>query len=864
MKRIVIGMTAHVDSGKTTLSEAMLFKGGEIRKAGRVDKGDAFLDTHSIERSRGITVFSKQAVLHLDGCEYTLLDTPGHTDFSAETERAFSALDMAILVISGSEGVQSHTETLWRMLSRYNIPLFVFVNKMDISLFDRSYVLSELKKRLSVNICDFSPTRDKDELYEEAASCDEGLMDTYLETGELSDCGISAAVSQRKIFPCYFGSALKMSGIDELLEGIKRFSVTPDFPEQFGARVFKITSENGTRLTHLKITGGVLKVRDSITEGEKVSRLRIYSGAGFTSFDKAYAGSVCAVEGLSSTYAGQGLGFEKDLTGRMNEPVLSYRVVYPPEIDHHIMMDYLKELEQEDPTLSAVWDGLTREIRVLLMGEIQLEILRTVIKERFKIDIDFTSGSIAYKETIAAPAKGMGHYEPLRHYAEVRLLLESAERGSGMSFYTDCSEDILSRNWQRLILTHLEEKQHIGVLTGSPITDMRITLVMGKAHLKHTEGGDFRQATYRAVRMGLMSAESVLLEPWYSFRLELPSGCIGRALSDLERMNAELDPIDTGEETAVITGSVPVSVMTGYHTAVAGYTSGKGRLSCEVKGYFPCHNTAEVAERIGYDAERDTENPADSVFCANGAGFSVSWRDVPDYMHTEDPSSPKHKETITPIVTPAEIARYKARLYDDDELMAIYERTYGKINRDKRYAVRKAPSETIRHKSKPLPKGPAYLLVDGYNIIFSWDELKMLAADNLDLARGRLTDILCNYQGFKQCNVILVFDAYKVKGTHREVEKANNITVVYTKEAETADMYIEKASLELSKDNIVRVATSDGAEQMIILGNGAFRISAAEFYEEVKAVEKAIHDIIDKPQLPVATPVTIKKENKNA
>lgn len=853
MKKLVIGMTAHVDSGKTTLSEAMLFVGGELRRAGRVDKGDAFLDTHHIERSRGITVFAKQAVLHRESGIYTLLDTPGHADFSAETERAFRVLDYAVLVISGTDGVQSHTETLWRMLERYKIPLFIFVNKMDISELGREYILAELKSRLSSAVTDFTPARSREAFFEETALCDEELMDMYLDSGGIPDDIIAAKISGRKIFPCCFGSALKFTGVEEFLSVIEKYALFPDYPDEFGARVYKITQDNGERLTHMKITGGAIRVRDLMENGEKINRIRIYSGAKFTSPDTAEAGTLCAVTGLSGTRAGEGLGFEKNASAPMSEPVLDYKVIFPESIDDHTMLSYLRQLEEEDPQLHITVNERYKEIHARLMGKIQTEILQTLVKERFGIDISFGKGSISYRETIAAPVEGIGHYEPLRHYAEVRLLMEPSERGNGLSFDTDCPEEILGRNFQRLVLTHLEEKVHLGVLTGSPITDMKITLVAGRSHLKHTEGGDFRQAVYRAVRMGLMSAESVLLEPWYDFTLEIPSECVGRAIYDLERMNGEVAAPETVGDMTVIKGSAPVSLMADYHNDVAEYSHGKGRLSCIVKGYYPCHNTDDVIAEKGYDPEADLDNPADSVFCGHGAGYAVKWSEVPAYAHTGSVlgQGNNSRNGSPEEITPAEIARYKARLYDDDELMAIFERTYGKINRDKRQAMRRVP-ETVKYKAKsakPFPTGPEYLLVDGYNIIFSWDELKELAKDSLENARLRLIDILCNYRGFKQCNLILVFDAYKVKGNHGEIEQVNGISVVYTKEAETADMYIEKTSHKLSGEHRVRVATSDGTEQLIILGNGAYRVPSSEFYEEVKAVEKAIRDIIEKPKL---------------
>ncbi len=839
MKRFVIGMIAHVDSGKTTLSEAMLYCAGEIRKLGRVDHGNAFLDTHSIERSRGITVFSKQAVMRYGDCEITLLDTPGHADFSAETERALQALDYAVLVISGTDGVQSHTETLWRLLTRYRIPAFIFVNKMDISAYEPSVLMGGLCSRLDNGCIDFSASRDRNEFYEEAAMCDERLMEEYLESGEVSDESLRWAILERKIFPCYFGSALKMNGIEEFLKGLDFYYKPKNYPDVFSAKVFKITEEQGVRLTHMKITGGSLKVRTVIGE-EKINQIRIYSGTKFQAVDEAYAGAVCAVAGLAHSYSGQGLGAESNADTPLLEPVLTYKLILPPKTDLHTALTQMRKLEEEDPQLHVVWNEQAQEIHVQLMGEIQLEILKTVIAERFGYEAEFGTGSIVYKETVSEAVEGIGHYEPLRHYAEVHLLLEPAERGSGLHFGTDCHVDDLDRNWQRLILTHLEEKIHLGVLTGSPITDMKITLIAGRAHLKHTEGGDFRQATYRAVRQGLRSAKSVLLEPWYSFTLEVPSDSVGRALSDMQRLCAKFDPPEILGETAIITGSAPVSEMQNYRSDVISYTHGKGRISLILKGYFPCHDTDRVIEETGYDCDGDLDNTADSVFCSHGAGFVVKWDEVPSHAHISG-----RKETADDEVTVQQINSYRQRMADDKELMEIFERTYGKIKRDERHAMhteKHVPQKP--HKAKPLPSGPEYLLVDGYNIIFAWDELNRLAKENLDLARTTLINRLCNYQGFRQNNVIIVFDAYRVAGQHREIEKHHNVSVVYTKESETADSYIEKVTHELSKSHRVRVATSDGTEQIIILGNGAFRVSASEFEEEVKQVEATIREII--------------------
>lgn len=853
MNRLVIGMIAHVDSGKTTLSEAMLYTAGELRRLGRVDHGNAFLDTDPIERSRGITVFSKQAVMSLGRFECTLLDTPGHVDFSAETERALRVLDYAVLVISGTDGVQSHTETLWRLLKRYNIPAYIFVNKMDISFLERESHLNELKRKLSPGCVDFAWGRDKQALDEDVAECSEELMNVYLETGKIPGKLIAEAISRREVFPVVFGSALKLDGIQDLLNLINAFSIQPEAPENFGAVVYKITTdEQGARLTHMKITGGSLKVRSLIECGgksEKVNQIRIYNGTKFTTVDEAPAGILCAVTGLSSANAGDGLGTESGCPAPLLEPVLSYRMVLPPKTDIPSTLAKLHELSDEDPMLRIVWNEQLKEIHVQLMGEIQLEILTSVIHDRFGIDVQFDEGSIAYKETIAAPVEGVGHYEPLRHYAEVHLLLEPGERGTGLQFYTDCRKDDLDINWQRLILTHLEEKVHIGVLTGSPITDMKITVVAGKAHIKHTEGGDFRQATYRAVRQGLRSAESVLLEPWYDFTLTVPQEYTGRAMTDLQRMSGEIQPPQTiGTETE-ITGSAPVSELRGYQGEVIGYTRGKGHLSCIPGGYRPCHNTDEVIARIGYDCDSDTENSADSIFCSHGAGVLVPWNEAPSRMHVDSGLrfGENELENSEPAVTPQMVNSYKQRVAADKELMEIFERTYGKIKRDERSAMRterRPPAPKVPKLPLP-PKGPEYLLVDGYNIIFGWEELNKIAKDNLELARSRLINILCNYQGFRRCNLILVFDAYRVKGNHREIENEHGITVVYTKEAETADMFIEKTAHELGRNYRVRVATSDNVEQIIIMGNGAIRVSATEFLAEVNEVESAIRRIIE-------------------
>lgn len=852
LKRLAVGILAHVDSGKTTLSEGLLYRSGEIRKLGRVDHGDAFLDSHALERSRGITIFSKQAVLHYNDTVFTLLDTPGHVDFSLEAERTLQVLDYAILVISGSEGVQSHTETLWRLLKRYNIPTFIFVNKMDLDGADHDKILNELKHRLSEGCVDFGTDRISEAFFENAAMCDNALMEQFLETGRIDSDEIKAAVSMRKIFPCCFGSALKTEGIDEFLEILDLYTKQPVYSSEFGAKVFKIAEdEQKNRLTYMKITGGSLKVKALLSDrnklwSEKVNQIRIYSGVKFQPVDEAECGTICAVTGLIKTYSGEGLGIEQDSSSPVLEPVLSYRVELEKGIDVHTALSKLKKLEEEDPELHVVWNEQLQEIHIALMGEIQLEILKSIIAERFGLNIEFGHGGIAYKETIAAKVEGVGHYEPLRHYAEVHLILEPEKRGSGLRFATECREDQLDRNWQRLILTHLEEKTHLGVLTGSPITDMKITLAAGKAHLKHTEGGDFRQATYRAVRHGLMNAESILLEPYYDFHLEIPNDSVGRAITDIQQMGGEFEPPVSSGEMTIISGSAPVSEMRDYHTEVISYSHGKGRLNCMLKGYFPCHDQDKVIAAYGYDCEADLNNTADSVFCGHGAGFVVKWDEVYNYMHLESVLKKSKPQEVTQTVTRQQLTEYRDRLEEDKELMAIFERTYGPIKRDSRSALHTEKHIPVPKPSKtqPVPTGPEYLLVDGYNIIFSWDELKAAAAENLDLARNMLINTLCNYQGFKQCNLILVFDAYKVKGQHGNVEKVHNITVVYTKEAETADSYIEKAAHDLSKNHKVRVATSDNLEQIIILGSGAYRISAREFYEEVKSVEKAIRDFI--------------------
>lgn len=850
VKRLVIGILAHVDSGKTTLSEAMLYRSGCIRRLGRVDHGDAFLDTNEIERERGITIFSKQAVMTLPEMEFTLLDTPGHIDFSAEMERTLQVLDYAILVISGTDGVQNHTETLWKLLSRYDVPVFIFINKMDISELERGRIMEELRHKLNDGCLDFSE-RKSDEFAESAAVCDEEIMEQVLETENVTDDALTKAIQSRKIFPCLFGSALKVQGVDEFIAALERYTCAPKYPDNFGAKVFKISEdEQGKRLTHMKITGGSLKVKTLLTGTErgggewsqKADMLRIYSGEKYNAVDEAMPGTVCAVTGLTQTYPGEGLGIEPDTEIQMLEPVLTYRVETDEKTDIHTALMRLRRLEEEEPQLHVIWNEPLQEIHIQLMGEVQLEVLKRIISERFGMDVEFGQGSIAYRETIAAPVEGVGHFEPLRHYAEVHLLIEPLKRGSGIQYAVNCSEDMLEKNWQRLIITHLREKTHIGVLTGSPLTDVKFTLVAGRAHKKHTEGGDFRQATYRAVRQGLMCAQSILLEPWYEFRLEIPIECVGRAMTDIQRMGGSFSQPENSNDMAIIKGTAPVSEMRGYHTELTGYARGRGRLYCSLDGYKPCHNAEEVIEAIGYDSDSDLENPADSVFCAHGAGFIVKWDEVRNYMHVESGIG-FDEEYEEPEVR---VSKFVESVADDEELLRIFEKTYGPVKRRTHTAMKiKKAAPKPKFKSKPIPAGPLYLLVDGYNIIFAWDDLKKAAEESLDLARELLINRLANYRGFTRCELILVFDAYKVKGNPGEVERIYNINVVYTKEAETADMYIEKVTHELSRKHRVRVATSDNLEQLIILGAGAIRVSAREFLEEVEAVESEIRKYLN-------------------
>ncbi len=855
MKNICIGILAHVDAGKTTLSEALLYRAGAIRRLGRVDHQDAFLDTDAMERQRGITIFSKQAVLELSSVRVTLLDTPGHVDFSAEMERTLQVLDCAVLVISGTDGVQGHTRTLWELLERYHVPTFLFINKMDLAGTDRDALLAHLKEKLDGGCVDFG---DSETLAEEAAVLDETVLERYLETGEVSNAALSALIAERKLFPCYFGSALRVEGVDALLSGVERYAPRPVYPADFGAKVFKITRDSqGARLTHLKLTGGTLRVKDVLTgrEGdtlwqEKADQLRLYSGAKFQSLDEAEAGAVVAVTGLSHTFPGQGLGAEPDWAGAVLQPVLTYRVELSDGTDPHTALQKLRQLEEEDPQLHLVWSG--GDIHIQLMGEVQMEILQRLIRERLGMEVSFGAGTVCYRETIANAVEGIGHFEPLRHYAEVHLLLEPGEPGSGVTVASVCPTDELNLNWQRLILTHLLEKEHCGVLTGAPVTDIKLTLLTGRAHEKHTEGGDFRQATYRAVRQGLMQAENVLLEPWYRFRLELPAEQVGRAMTDLQRMNGEVELPETIGEDAVLTGRAPVAGLRDYGREVAVYTRGRGRLSCTPAGYFPCAEADSVIAAIGYDPERDTENPADSVFCSHGVGVIVPWFEVCDHAQVESGWQPKSAAPEPETSGPKQrtVSAYAGTIEQDRELQAIFERTYGTVKR-REFIPPKAPrrpiadtSEEKRRELKRAFSGEEYLLVDGYNIIFAWDELNKIAAENLDAARKQLCELLCNYQGYRKCRVILVFDAYKVKGGLGSVEKYHNITIVYTREAETADAYIERATYEIGRQHRVRVATSDGPEQVIILGHGALRLSASAFHEEMAEVQKQIGDTV--------------------
>ena len=849
MKRLVVGLLAHVDSGKTTLAEGLLYRAGVLRKLGRVDHRDAFLDTDSQERARGITIFAKQAVLTLpaadgaDETELTLLDTPGHVDFSAEAERALQVLDYAVLVVSGTDGVQAHTETLWKLLARYRVPTFVFVNKMDLPGADAAVRLRELRGRFGDGCVDFSAAPDPEAL----ALCSEPLMNEVLETGAAAAETVQTAIARRQVFPVFFGAALRLDGLDGLLRGLQTLTRTPPRWPEFGARVFKISEDAGTRLTWLKVTGGVLHVKDVLPGGEKADALRLYNGGKFRLVSEALPGMVVAAAGPVSTRPGQGLGAESDAETPLLEPVLNYRV--DCDADPHTLLKALQTLEGEDPQLHVNWRDDLGEVHVQLMGEVQLEILQTILQERFGLTVAFSEGGILYKETLTRAVEGIGHYEPLRHYAEVHLLLEPGARGSGVQLAADCPPDTLAENWQRLILTHLAERTHPGVLIGAPLTDVKITLAAGRAHQKHTEGGDFRQATYRAVRQGLMQAENVLLEPYYDFRLEVPAECVGRAMTDLQNMGGTVEPPQNEGENAVLTGYAPVCTLRDYFADVAAYTRGRGQLSCAVRGYEACQNQDEIVASLGYDAERDTDNPASSVFCDHGGSITVPWNEVPAHVHC-DSGIRLGEEAVeeAPAPLPRRGVGAGGAYAEDKELQDIFERTYGKVER-RAFEPSKKPARTslADHYDVTIhSENTEYLLVDGYNIIFAWDELHRLAAQDVAAARGALIGILANYQGFRKCRVIVVFDAYKVKGNPGSVQTVHGVKVVYTKEAETADTYIERATYDLGKNHRVRVATSDNMEQVIILGHGALRISARAFEEEVAEAEGQISDLIER------------------
>ena len=845
MKKTVIGILAHVDAGKTTLSEALLYTAGQLKKLGRVDNKSAFLDNYELERRRGITIFSKQAVLRTENTEITLLDTPGHIDFSSEAERTLQVQDYAVLVISARDGVQPHTETLWRLLLRYNVPVFIFVNKMDLEGSDKNRVLAELKKHLSENCADF--TASDDEICENAAFCNEKLMEKYIEEGSLSDVEIAKAIRERNIFPCWFGSALKLDGVAEFIEGLEKYTLQTEYGPEFGARVFKIARDpQGNRLTYMKITGGSLKARSIVSympKGseeqieEKVNMLRIYSGEKFESSDTVQAGGICAVLGLSATYPGQGIGFEKELLKPMLEPVLTYRVILPKDISSVEFLPKLKQIEEEDPQL-LVSSNAAGEIYVHLMGEIQAEVLKSLVEDRFGVSVDFDSGSVIYKETVAAPVEGVGHFEPLRHYAEVHLLIEPGEPESGITVNSLCREEVLGKNWQRLILTHILEKTHSGVLIGAPLADVKITLVAGRAHIKHTEGGDFRQATYRALRQGLMKAKNVLLEPYYAFRLEIPAEQLGRAINDIRIMDGKISSPESNGITAVINGRAPVSEMRSYAKDVMAYTKGKGKLSLFSDGYAPCHNAEKVIDAAKYNPESDIANTPDSVFCSHGAGINVKWYDVEKYMHVTSGMDVETGDKIPSMPNPKLLKRNLN--IDDKELEAIMEREFGPIRR-RQYseAVLDTPKTAYSAERKK-----EYIIVDGYNLIFAWEGLAALAKENFDAARHILTDILCNYRGYTKCELVLVFDGYKVKGNAGEKSDYNGIHLVYTKENETGDMYIEKLVEEVGKNYSVRVVTSDNLIQVSALRAGVLRMPAREFIKEIERVNDQIKEII--------------------
>lgn len=847
-KHICAALLAHVDAGKTTLSEALLYESGVIRTRGRVDHKDAFLDTSPLERERGITIFSKQACFSYGNMDVTMLDTPGHVDFSSEMERTLQVIDYAVLIISGTDGVQGHTETVWKLLQKYRIPTFFFVNKMDLPGADKAAVLKELQAKLSPYCVDF--TEEEELLCENVAMCEETLLETYLEEGTFDlKKEVRRLVSGTLLYPCYFGSALQNEGVEALLEGLESYTKMPEYQKEFAGKVYKITRDDaGQRLTHMKLTGGELKLRDEIEGIGKVNEIRVYSGEKYTVQQKVKAGDICAVPGFTDTYAGQGVGKEADFCANQLAPVCNYQILLPEGTEEAIAWRQLKQLEEEDPNLHLSWQAQTREIFIQPMGEVQLEVIKRMVSERYGMDIAFGSATILYRETIEDTVIGMGHFEPLRHYAEVHLKMEPLPRGSGLQFVTECSEDELDLNWQRLILTHLGEKEFTGVLTGSPITDIKFTLIAGRAHLKHTEGGDFRQATYRAVRQGLRQAKSRLLEPMYQFRMEVPMEQIGRVMSDVGKMHGTFRQQPDDGEMSAIEGICPVASMAGYGTEFAAFTKGRGRMTLSFCGYEPCHNESEVVKNCKYDPDADVENTADSVFCAHGSGFVVPWNEVAKHVHV-DTSIKKRQPVKASIAIPKEPSKKNSKMSEEKELQAIFERTFGpvktRVETPAKKVIKAEPGKTKTKEYKPVYE-EEYLLVDGYNIIFAWDELKALAAENLEGARTKLMEIMCNYQGFCGCHLILVFDAYKVKGNPGSVEQFHNISVVYTKEAETADMYIEKTTKEIARKKRVRVATSDGMEQIIILGHGATRISARAFQEEVKRVNDRIAEEVER------------------
>lgn len=849
-KNVCAALLANVDAGKTTLSEGLLYAAGKIRRLGRVDAGDCFLDTYDLERERGITIFSKQAALPLDGMDITLLDTPGHVDFSAEMERTLQVLDYAVLVISGADGVQGHTETLWRLLAHYQIPVFIFVNKMDQPGLEKEKLMEDIRDRLDERAVDFSDTSDTD-FQENAALLDEDVLNRYLEEGELDLSCLPSMIRKRKIVPCFFGSALRMQGVEEFLQALETYMQCPVYPDEFGARVFKIMrDEKGNRLTFMKVTGGVLRVKMELCDEEagwreKVNQIRMYSGGRFETAESVEAGTICAVTGLGQTYPGEGLGMEGRQKRPLLEPVQTYRIVLPQGCEAAVMLPKFRLLEEEMPELHLVWREELQEIQAQVMGKVQLEILQRMIKDRYGVAVDFDRGRIMYRETIAGAVEGIGHFEPLRHYAEVHLWMEPGEPGSGLLVSSGCSEDMLAKNWQRLILSHVLEREHAGVLTGSPLTDVRVTLIAGRAHLKHTEGGDFRQATYRAIRHGLMQAPSVLLEPYYEYRLEVPDAVVGRAMTDVERMSGRFSVEQGRDGMSILTGEVPVSTMQDYAGEVAVYTKGKGRLSCVPAGYRPCHNADEVIRELGYDAAHDTENPASSVFCAHGSGFTVEWEKVREYAHVDvdfrmEPDGDEEEDEEEPLSSWQKADEALGTEEIDEILLRA-----SHANKNRNTSTRRSSRPKVTGLSKPgrvQKKQGRFLLVDGYNIIFSWKELKELAAVGIDSARGRLMDILCNYQGYENCQVILVFDAYRVQNHPTETFSYHNIQVVYTREAETADSYIEKFAHENAKKYHITVATSDGLEQIIIRGEGCRLLSAADLEGEIRRVEKEIQE----------------------